>query len=454
MDAPHVVVVGAGLAGLAAGLALRERGAWVTLLESDAEPGGRARGFARDGFAFDSGAQLLSRADRALLAILEASAAAGALLPLRRVQLAQARGGVLQPIEEERALDVARIRGVRLREALRLPRLGRLERRFAGLLDEPERAARLDDRSAADFARLYLGGSVLERWVEPWLADLGLGAPEDTSRAAFLRARRARAGAELAIPRAPLGVLAAALAEALGARLGCAACAIDLAAGTAGALRVELAGGGALDADAVVLATPPEAARSLAAPLLTAPEREILDRSRSAPAIVLHAALERPLVPVPMRVRVPRGEALPLAALAHEPGAPGGRIPPGRGAASALARPEWSAAHLGAPDEAIEKELLAALERLHPGATREVRFTRVERHRAAYPRFDVGRYRELARLRAVLADRRAQGRRLYLAGDWLAGATCEDAVRSGEEAGTDLTLYQLPPRGSRNPEWG
>ncbi|MDH3686529.1 MAG: FAD-dependent oxidoreductase, partial [Myxococcales bacterium] len=59
----HAVVVGAGLAGLAAAGELRERGARVTVLERADRPGGRATSDVRDGCTFDSGAQLISAAD-------------------------------------------------------------------------------------------------------------------------------------------------------------------------------------------------------------------------------------------------------------------------------------------------------------------------------------------------------------------------------------------------------
>jgi predicted NAD/FAD-dependent oxidoreductase len=57
---------------------------------------------------------------------------------------------------------------------------------------------------------------------------------------------------------------------------------------------------------------------------------------------------------------------------------------------------------------------------------------------SAFPRFDVGDYRALARLRRVEADARARGRRLYLAGDHLIGPTLEAAVVSGERAAAAL----------------
>ena len=54
-DAPHAVVVGAGLGGLAAAIRLGARGYRVTLLDRLDQPGGRARVFEQDGFTFDAG---------------------------------------------------------------------------------------------------------------------------------------------------------------------------------------------------------------------------------------------------------------------------------------------------------------------------------------------------------------------------------------------------------------
>lgn len=55
----HVIVVGAGVAGLAAALHLEAYGAAVTLLEADDRPGGRLRSDEAEGFVLDRGFQVL-----------------------------------------------------------------------------------------------------------------------------------------------------------------------------------------------------------------------------------------------------------------------------------------------------------------------------------------------------------------------------------------------------------
>ena len=54
----NVVVVGAGVGGLAAGALLARKGAMVTVLEAQDYPGGCAATFAREGYRFDAGATI------------------------------------------------------------------------------------------------------------------------------------------------------------------------------------------------------------------------------------------------------------------------------------------------------------------------------------------------------------------------------------------------------------
>ncbi len=55
MNAPRVGVIGGGLAGIAAALALADAGAQVTLFERRPHLGGLTSSIERDGFSFDNG---------------------------------------------------------------------------------------------------------------------------------------------------------------------------------------------------------------------------------------------------------------------------------------------------------------------------------------------------------------------------------------------------------------
>ena len=59
----HVIVIGAGLAGLAAACHLRGQGHEVTVVEKQSGPGGRGLRLERDGFTFDTGPTVLTMID-------------------------------------------------------------------------------------------------------------------------------------------------------------------------------------------------------------------------------------------------------------------------------------------------------------------------------------------------------------------------------------------------------
>jgi protoporphyrinogen oxidase len=112
----------------------------------------------------------------------------------------------------------------------------------------------------------------------------------------------------------------------------------------------------------------------------------------------------------------------------------GGRAPAGRGLAIVRSRGAFAEGGLATPPEALQKELLDAFGKICRGAQRAVGFAQLFRHDHATPRFDVGRYRDIARFERVQTDRRGTGRRLYFAGDYLVDPSWEGAIISAERA--------------------
>ena len=415
----HVVVVGAGFAGLAAAYQLIGRGDRVTVLERGERAGGRAAAGEADG---DPIAARITTADHSLLALIRAAGFARAFLPLRPVRSVFARGGQLvatPPNGDPRAMAGAS--GVRFLDALRLVRLPRLLARYRENLDpeRPERAARHDDRSLDDFGTLYFGRSVVTGFLEPWLAERAPVDERVASRASFLMRFAAERVAVAGSLAAPAGRLAAALAARLDLRAGAAVSAIE--ARTGGGFHVVLAAE-TIDADAVVLAVPaPEVVR-IGDAVLVAAERTLLTGVRYDAAITWTAPLRAEAAFAPARVRIERRGACPFGSIAIE-----------GGVVTAIAREPWASAHADWPDDALAKEIAAEVERLLPGVVADSGF--VSRFPLAWPRFDVGHYRALAQFRAVEADRAAAGRPLFYAGDWLAAPTIEGAIASAQRLG-------------------
>ena len=59
-DHPTVVVIGAGLGGLSAAIALAARNYRVTVVEQNAQVGGKLNVLERDGFTFDLGPSIFT----------------------------------------------------------------------------------------------------------------------------------------------------------------------------------------------------------------------------------------------------------------------------------------------------------------------------------------------------------------------------------------------------------
>ena len=149
---------------------------------------------------------------------------------------------------------------------------------------------------------------------------------------------------------------------------------------------------------------------------------------RYAPQLALVLGLRRALHPHPRWISIPRDEGGPLASVVLEPGVAGGRVPGGRGLAHLEARPEFAAAAASVSDDVLAKELQEAFESVLEGARGAAAWSRLYRLPLATPRFDVGRYREIAAFERVVADQRRAGRRLYFAGDYLMDPTWNGAA--------------------------
>jgi len=450
----RVVVVGAGLAGLAAAWRLQSAGLSVQVLERRPRAGGRVDSEWVDGFCLDAAPEPCTTFDRHLMGWIADLGLADTLLPLRPAQLAQVHRGRVWPIDPQRLTGVASIPGVRRLDGLRLIRWRRLFSRYRPLLEPtaPERAADLDYRSASDFARLYFGDSCFEHWVSPEGTHLHGGDAAELSRVATLlwwvrvglgRDRTAIHG----VLRRGLQTLVDEATARLDVRTGVEV--TRIAEGERGGFVLDCGTRdgrkGELETDAVVLATNPGEAGRLIAGFAQPAERDILAEMHAGPSVTLAAAVSRPLAGMPQLIRVPHVERHVVDVALVEPGIAEGRAPVGSCTVTLRANDAFVRANEGAGDDVLKKGLVDALARLAPDSKGHVRETRLTRRQAAIPRFEVGAYRALARFAKVQADRRSLGRPLYFAGDYLIGPDAESSVISGVRAARDVLADLAKP---------
>jgi oxygen-dependent protoporphyrinogen oxidase len=446
-----VVVVGGGIAGLAAAYVLHERGLPFLLLEGSGRLGGVIRTEKTRGFLIEGGPDSLLVQKPEGLALLRALGLDDRLQPTnpreRRVYVLHR--GRLHPLPEGMMLTVP----TRL-----LPVLG------SGLFSWPGKLrmgldlvlpARHDagDESIASFVRRRFGRETLERLAEPLLAGIHAGDPERLSlRATFprLAALEQRHGSVVrglrASPPPPSSLPSAfvtlrgglgELVEALSTRLPQGALRTSspvqsIERADAGfRLRIGPGGKPSIAARAVLLAIPPRAATPLVRPL--APEAgSELASIRFASTVVLVLGLRREDVAHPLDgygLIVPRGEGLRTTAVSFHSTKFEGRTPEGQ----VMLRVFLGGIFDGGVLQLADAELVAlALREVGPvlGLRGEPTLTRVFRWPEATPQMEIGHLDKVARVEKALG--RVPG--LFMCGSGFRSTGLPDTIGDAQRA--------------------
>jgi phytoene dehydrogenase-like protein len=263
----RVLIVGAGLAGLACGRILHERGLDVQVLEASDGVGGRVRTDRQDGFLLDRGFQVLFTAYPAANRRLDLPA-----LDLRRFD----PGAIIAHRTHRYVLtDPLRDPGDGLRAALSpvVPLTDKL--RTAALAAEL-RAQTIDEvLSGADESTLaYLqsrgfSANYINGFIRPFYGGIFLSRSLATSAKCFRFDFKMLAEGDIVVPAAGIGAIPAQLAAPLGDRVRLGVRVTRLLLDDSGAVRgVQSADGTEWTADRVVLAVEaPEAARLTGLPM-------------------------------------------------------------------------------------------------------------------------------------------------------------------------------------------
>jgi squalene-associated FAD-dependent desaturase len=437
-------VIGGGLAGITAALALAQLGADVTLLEAKPRLGGATMSFTRDGLVIDTGQHVFLRCCTAYRGLLDRLGMAGNAPLQDRFDVPVLTPAVRTRLRRNRMPAPLHLLPTLLRYPL-VPAAGRARVGQAALA---MRRVSLTD-PATDEVRFgdWLASHGQDERARRALWDLfsvsSLNVPGDDA-SLTLAAKVVQTGllgdsgaADIGVPALPLGELHGSAAvrrlTGLGAtiRLGAKADAVEVADGGRGGHRytVRLGRGGEGDvrADAVVIAVPHEAAAKLVPPgALPASTVAGWAGLGAAPIVNVHVIYDRKVMDVPFAAAVDSPvqwvfDRTRVSGM-HASGEPG----------------QYLAISLSAADEYVDRSVASLREQFIPAladlfpAARDARVTEffVTRERRATFRGVPG----TARLRPPAATALPG---LVLAGSWTDTGwpdTMEGAVRSGLNA--------------------
>ncbi len=440
MSAPRIVVVGGGLAGIAAALDCAGAGASVTLLESRGRLGGRAYSFTRDGLDADNGQHVFLRCCTEYRALLQRIGAEHDVVLQDRLDITVLgvggrrgrlhRNGLPAPLHlaaSMLAYPFLTMRG-RLSAARTMRALSRVD------VDDPVN----DRRTFGDWLRAHGedARSSEALWDLITRSTVNLGCDDASlAQAAYVFQEGLLSGAaagDLGHARVPLSQIhdvraRAALAQAgVDVRLRTAVSAIEPGF-------VVRAGETELGADGVVLATDPERTAGLL-PAQAGVDPAALAALGESPIVNVHVVYDRPVLDVPFAA----GVGTPVQWIfdrTESSGAGGGQY--------LVVTLSAAEEELGMASEAVLTRYLAALRELLPvdACGAEVLRAFVTRDHAATFRAAPGQ----RALRPVAATR--------LPGFVLAGAhtdtgwpaTMEGAVRSGRTAAHAVLAGRAAP---------
>ena len=432
MPNKKVIVVGAGMAGLAAAFRLRQAGVDVTVLESTGSVGGRVGTETRDGYLIERGAQLITSTYSNALGLVKELGLEAELRPTSP-WMAIVKDGRPRRLPSGAMFPIYALTS----GLVSIPDLARFIWHTTKLkwppVDNYAAWAEYDDMDTARWAAPRLGRAT-DYLVEPLIAGGLLCVMEETSRAATLATLALTdngRGKEMSLSGG-LGRFPEALAAKVEVKLESPVQSIEVR--DDGAF-VQLSGE-QMRADHVVLA----ATAPIASQLYRGGdevERRLL-ATEYARGIKIGIATSRhwrnePGLKDVWAFLVPRPDRQLIASATLESAKDITRVPDGE-MLNLFVKNEATGALMDLSDDEIVAKVLPDIERFFPGVTATKRFAQIVRWPNALPTSPVGRSRDVAEYRKS----RPSSRRVLLAGDYMGLPHFESAIETGQWAANQI----------------
>lgn len=435
---PKIVIIGAGISGLATGYQLFKAGIPALILEKEPQAGGRIHSDNIADFVIDSGAYTLPESHKTTLRIIKEL---GLEKELREVSASASifQRGETYSVKIGSPKDFLKNKLLSLKNKKDLVQIFLYATSLAKALNLDDPSAKtfdLERESATEYLLREYDRSLLETIAYPIFCERFLGTPENNSKAAFLSAIKILTKSKIFSLRQGMGSLAHHLGKFLNIRCGSTVLQVRPLGNGQGPYQVEIGGADpqSLNFDRVIFALPlPVVLRLFEA--FPDPLKKSLQEIQYAPSLVYVMGLDRTGPPAAFINGTLRDEFQTISTVIFDDRKNSNRNPEGKSLITVILGEKASRSLLHAPEDFVANEVKGELDSLFPGLTREILFSKLYRWEYAAVQLQPG---TLARQRKIRQTLREAYPDLTFIGDGLYHSSIEAQMNVGFKAAAEI----------------
>jgi oxygen-dependent protoporphyrinogen oxidase len=426
----RIAVIGGGIAGLAAGYRLEQEGLSPVIFEKG--EGDRTGSDRIDGFIMDRGAYTIPESHQTFLYLIRELGLAD--------QLRESPGtsstfvnGKEHRIKIGSPADFLKYRLLNLRDKKDLVKLYLYARSLGknlNLHSPTKKTLELEQETVREYLLRDYSEELLERIAYPVFAELFLGYPEENSKAAFLAVLPNLTRFRIFTLNRGMGLVTEKLRERLEVRDRTRVLGIRKSGKASYEVETRGEHSGLNQFDRIIFAVPLPLIPGLLEGL---PESlgQSLRGVRYSPSMVVALALSRPFKDHGFINTFLRSEITAIATVVQDQGKGEGRVPEGKGLATAILTKDGSSRLFDKPDDEVTEKVLEEMDAVWPGLSGDVLFSRVTRWPYGGVQLPPG---TLARQPGMRNALDGLDPNLAFAGDGLCRASMEVSLRTGFRA--------------------